>query len=719
MKQLKNRILKFICVCLAAVFASVMYTAAAGETEQQSDNTELTVSSSKLQLSVNTETGALKVLNLESGEAWMSSPAGAEEDPLASGITRTNLLSCLVLCYKNGNSLAYTNDYTGSVLRGNAEFRKENGVITAIYGFADQEFVIPVEYSVNGSCFSASIIAKDIDEGSKYQLKSIDLLPFFGAGGTEDSGYMLIPDGSGAVIEFNNGKSEQDQYNKSVYGEDLSLKNEEYELNGENILLGAFGIKKNSGAFVAEICDGAARAELCAAVSGQSCSYNRAYASFLYRDMKNLQTTKENVSGMFSSLNTSSSEKFSIRYTFLSGENAGISGMAQTVREQLKSEGMGSENKNRLVLDFYGGVEKEKALLGIRYTGTERLTSYGGVLDILSECRENGIKNIDSSLRNFTPDEISVKVSTGFKHTSKLGKKSDYKELISNESVYPYININRFYKSSFSYNRFFTSALGLDLVAVELYDISIQDRAADELSDPSYLVPYTKLKKAVSAVEKSIEKQKIGGICVDNLVNTLYSDFSKKGILRDGAEKKVCEILDNLGEIKLMMSAPNAYAFKYADVITDLPITSSGYAIFDYDVPFIQMLLHGNVDYTCTAVNTDAMSRGKLLNLIKTGSQLHFAVIENGGKSITGTELDYLNAAEFDKIKDIIFEWYDELSAVTEKIGSAEMVGYSEINGVSVTEYGNGINIFVNTTEQDLEANGITVPAMSYTVAGK
>lgn len=48
----------------------------------------------------------------------------------------------------------------------------------------------------------------------------IDLLEYFGAAGPEEEGYMFVPDGSGALIMFNNGKVNAPAYIGYVYGED-------------------------------------------------------------------------------------------------------------------------------------------------------------------------------------------------------------------------------------------------------------------------------------------------------------------------------------------------------------------------------------------------------------------------------------------------------------------------------------------------------------------
>lgn len=49
------------------------------------------------------------------------------------------------------------------------------------------------------------------------------------------------------------------------------------------------------------------------------------------------------------------------------------------------------------------------------------------------------------------------------------------------------------------------------------------------------------------------------------------------------------------------------YTFPYATDLTGLPVASSGYALFDEDIPFVQLAVHGSFVYTAPA---DQSQRG-------------------------------------------------------------------------------------------------------------
>lgn len=51
------------------------------------------------------------------------------------------------------------------------------------------------------------------------------------------------------------------------------------------------------------------------------------------------------------------------------------------------------------------------------------------------------------------------------------------------------------------------------------------------------------------------------------------------------------------------------YTFPYATDLTGLPVASSGYALFDEDIPFVQLAVHGSFVYTAPADPISARMR--------------------------------------------------------------------------------------------------------------
>lgn len=718
-----------LCLCpvlLAAVFsAKAAADAKLYMSGEDGDRQILTVQSNNLELSLDTETGMLCVADKRSGKRWYSNPTDAADDENASGVTRTNLLSQLIVKYKDGNSITAINNYVGSVKRGDAKFSVSGNKLRADYKFEKAELTVPVVYSAEGDAFTAEILLDEIEESGAYPINTIELLPFFGAGGVKDNGFIFVPDGSGAIIDFNNQKAEYGQYEKQVYGEDTTLISDTYPMNSEKISVPVFGLKNGSGAYLAYISAGAESASVSAAVSGFLCSYNRASSSVTYRSVETLDLkdhTGKNVTGMFTALNHIKSKSYKVEYSLLNEADANPAGMAAVLRKKLSTKKKNAESRERLVVDFYGAANVEKAFLGIRYTGVKTLTSYSQAAEILKDLKKRGIKNTDVGYRYFTPSSVNGGLSVEIKPWRRLGGAGGFKKLseyaaANGTKIYPYADFHIYSKSSSGFFRLTDSAMGLDLVPAKSYDYSFVTRSQDKTTAAKYLLSPGKFSRAEKKLLGSVEKNGINGLLLDGAAGSLYSDFSKKGCLRDEALASTVEILKSLSSAAALMTVnPNFYAFGYSDVITDLPMRSSGSRLFDRDVPFLQMVLHGVTDYTGSAVNLDGISQKDILDIISTGSQLKLALMSEPVDSVVNTELDYLYSACYADCAETAAELYKKVSAVNAAVRGAAITAYGSDGMLAVTEYDNGVRVAVNYADSPCEFGGKTVEAQSYIV---
>lgn len=711
----------------AAVLSSVLAGgcnafAASYLSGEDGDRQILTVENENLGLSLNTETGLLSVTDKRSQKIWYSNPTDAAEDENASGVTRTNLLSQLIVKYKDGNSITAVNNYAGSVKRGDAEFSVSGNKIRADYKFEKADLMIPVVYSIESETFTAEILLDEMKESGSYPVNTIELLPFFGAGGVNDAGSIFVPDGSGAIIDFNNGKSEYAQYEKQVYGEDITLLSNNFSLNSEKISIPVFGLKNGDYAYLAYISSGAESAVISAAVSGFLCSYNRVSSSLTYRSVETLDLkdhTGKNVTGMFTALNHIACKSYKVEYTLLNGIRADISGMALAVRNKLNIKK--ADLKQRLVLDFYGAANIQKAFLGIRYTGIRKLTTYEQAIEILKDLKEYGVSDIDVGYKYFTAASVSGGLSVDIKPWGKLGGAKAFKALKSYSSdsirIYPYADFHTYTKSSSGFFKLTDSAMGLDLVPAKNYEYSSVTRAQDKTTKAQYLLSPGKFQKAGDKLVKSIKSAGIDGLLLDGAVGNLYSDFSKKGYLRDKALKETVKIFEDLcANADLMLSNPNFYAFDYAGIITDLPMKSSGNRLFDRDIPFLQMVLHGFAEYTGGALNLNGISQKDILDIISTGSNLKFALISEPAAAVVNTQLDYLYSANYTECSKTLKDLYSKISAVNGAVLNAEMISYDNNGQIAVTEYDNGVKVAVNYTDSTIDFCGNAVEAHGYLV---
>ena len=103
--------------------------------------------------------------------------------------------------------------------------KAENGIIFR-YSFVSEGISIPIQYTLQEDHLQVSVLIDQIEETAENRLIDISLLPYFGAANTTEQGYFFVPDGSGSLIHFNNGKYNGSAYQQKVYREDLIVAQE-------------------------------------------------------------------------------------------------------------------------------------------------------------------------------------------------------------------------------------------------------------------------------------------------------------------------------------------------------------------------------------------------------------------------------------------------------------------------------------------------------------
>lgn len=82
-------------------------------------------------------------------------------------------------------------------------------------------FNVSVIYRLDGDDLIVEVPFDDLEYKEDYPIYYLSVLPYFGASGTTDEGFLFVPEGGGALIEFNNGKTSQNSYYSNVYGWDM------------------------------------------------------------------------------------------------------------------------------------------------------------------------------------------------------------------------------------------------------------------------------------------------------------------------------------------------------------------------------------------------------------------------------------------------------------------------------------------------------------------
>ena len=214
----------------------------------------------------------------------------------------------------------------------------------------------------------------------------------------------------------------------------------------------------------------------------------------------------------------------------------------------------------------------------------------------------------------------------------------------------------------------------------------------------------------------------MAGISLRDLGSSLHSDKKRsEQITREEALDVVLAELGNLEETgkNIMVSRANDYAWKVADDIINLPLDDNDYILIDENIPLYEMIVHGCIDYCGGIYNlTDSHNdREQILTMLEYGASPHFLFTWQETTEMKYSGMNRCYSTSFDTWAPKAAEVYSEVNAVLGQVSGEQMVSHEILdNGIRKVAYGNGITIFINYSGQELNAEGVLVPGMGYTV---
>lgn len=741
--------LRIGCIALAAVWsAASLYAPAAADTEAAGTaaETQLTTvasaegeyvpvcSSGGRSLYFNEETGAFYIEDTASGNRWKSTPPYDDTDESLKSAIKAAYDSPLFIKYADNSGNIYElPSKTASVNLSGMSWEKTADGVRVTYTFPKQGITVPVEYVLENGNLTVGVVLADIrEENAKCRLTGFSLLPYFNAGVAGEEGFLLVPDGSGAIIRFNNGKSANGSYQQYVYGRDSAIGMTAASGYYENALLPVFGSSAPGGSCLAVITQGEARAVLNASVSGANTICNTVYSECIYREntmasfndkswnKKEVRVIEENPPAM---------ERYEVTYLLMDG-GASYTDMAGVCREYLLAAGtLDSETPSEsypLYLNLYGSVNNIRHILGFPIESEIALTTYQDAIDILGQLEEKGAGDLVVKYNNWIRGgpESSIPVKAAASGT--LGGKSSLKKLtayMEQNDIAGFfdVNLTDMYKSRWGYIRTLHSARMLNQSPAIEYSYSLSTLQREENMPNWYLLRPDKVETAAQSMAKTLASAGISGVSADTLCHKLYSSFNEQGLDRNSAETVWTDSLKALRDAagKMLCDRPNAYALSYADCIASLPTQSTQNVLYDADIPFLQMVLHGVTSYSMPANNQYADFRRSVLTALETGSSLQFVWIARNAEHLDGTQFDILFSAEYGDWIDDAAQAYEEIAPFMRAVSGRTISGHEILqDNVRRTTYDNGAAVTVNYNDYDVVVDGETIAAKGYKIAG-
>lgn len=598
-------------------------------------------------------------------------------------------------------------------------------------------FTVPLEYQLEGNQLVATVPVKEIKETDGFQITNIDLLDYFGAAGTKAKGYELVPDGSGGLIDLNNGKTYGDAFSEQVYKRDQTIVPDKEPSPNNGAELPVFGIKSNDQAIIGIISQGDAIASVNADVSGRTNSYNFTYAGFQVRYHQQM--------ALHGAGNTAVNEitqqdeyagDLQVRYGFLSGDQANYSGMAQYYRNYLQQKYKLSALKPNQHVPFYldlvGAIQKRATILGIPYKKMLPLTTFKNAEQIVSEMKQGGINNIQLRYLGWFDHGVSQTVANHISPDGELGGTSGFNSMnqFMNKqgvTVYPDVSFNRVYRGSWGFNARTEASRTILRRLGQFYDYNVADQSLGSdmpLLRQHYVLSPNVLPDIVKDYLDAYKKYKLNNISLRYFGDVLNSDYNtKKQIGRQKAESIYDQQLSDIQKesSNIMVTSGNAYTLPYAKQIVNMPLSDTHYIIEDQSVPFYQMVVHGLINYSGDPINL-APNQDMQFHLLKDlefGAYPHFEWFYQGSDQVLLTKYDSIYSGNYKSWLGDAESMYKKVDKVYANIQNQSMISHVQLqNGVFKTTYANGAYVIVNYNSDPVTVDGQTIGAKNFAAGG-
>ena len=556
-----------------------------------------------------------------------------------------------------------------------------------------------------------------------YTIASIYVYPFMGhSRAGEGQGYMIIPDGQGAVVGFEDNEGRYPTpFDKQVYGVNIGVEDQylsEDRVPAEDVIMPVFGMVHTDSeiAVLSVIEQGDLAARIQAYPNGvRNLPFDWVTAKYTLRFVFN-QPMGPSAGNVATRTEKRRDVDILQHFLFRSGEEADYAGLAVAYRNYLIANDTFAQADRRdfdIQIDFLG-IERENYILGKQDVVMTSFDQAAGILDDLTEA---GVKAMNVTYRGWQKNGLTGGVPTdSFDVAKSLGGKSGLMALARKaaDMGVPFaleadvLSLNTETHPSLVFS-------ALKKITAQTWSRATYGKVYETL----YYCNPTTSESAAASLTSAMVKEGLTGISFTGITQVL-TDYCHKDKYHDTSEMAAIYtgILDRANDhLTTALISPNAYLWQYADVITDIPAAGSDYTYTDAEIPFLTIALSGQIPYYLEYTNFQANTREFFLHLVEQGARPSFLLTWEDPIELQNTNSSSIYSSRYDLYRDMVIEWYRDLSEVFKAVGEDGMIVDHVRQGdlVRVT-WSNGTQIYLNFGDRAGEMDGIALEKMSFKV---
>lgn len=589
------------------------------------------------------------------------------------------------------------------------------------------QYNVSVYYRLSGDALRVEIPTEQIGYPEEYPVKTLHVLPYFCAASDRSEGWLLVPDGGGAQIELNNGKTQQAAYYSELYGRDEAMTLDRRTQETDSAFP-VFGIMADGAWLMAVGRSGNAAMAVEADVSGKGSAYN--YARPVYDIVCGEATTVSEKSKESLWVYQSEHPQQTIILDYICGNSDSYVEMAERYRDCLLEDApraLGTEGSLTTVIDFVGTIDLTRASFGVPTQHIEAASDYAEVCAAVEQLATvSGLRLRYSGVLNGGLKQTALLKAEVESVLGGESERSALLEAVSAQSGRLYLQ--GYVQQVFAQSPFDGFSKNSDAIRSTVNEVVEQKLYAPDslLADDDtsiYLLKQDVADRAVEALRSAAQVWGADGIALSDYGNVLYSDFSRTGGLsrEDALNAQQTKLWELRQEgTPLLLSGANDYAVMSADCVTDMDLFGGEYDILDAHIPFYQIALHGYVPYTGTALNLSENYELTLLRSVEYGAGMSWRFLEMDSAELKNSPYTYhyrLYSARFadwsEELLALYQRWNDELGHTA----ALTITDHRILNdGLTLTEYSDGTQVYVNYGFDAAQVDGLTIPSRDWLV---
>lgn len=667
---------------------------------------------------INPTSLALKIYNKKSDYLWSSTIDNKENEKL-NNTWQNYVESAVTITYIDSKNRSSTESITTD--QSEVEIQKNENGFSAKVKFSESKITVGFEVKLDGEELVVHVPQAQVEDGLKNKIVSLDVYPFLGATKNDEvQGYMFVPDGSGALIRYQDSSKNKATapYIGNVYGTDLgfapTLGTTEIQAP-EQIYAPIYGIvhgEKQQG-LSAIIESGSEYSQIQAYPAGLSTEFNILFSRFTYRQQY-FQPTSKDMTGVNVYQTEMNEFDATLRYSFHENDTASYVGFAKEYQEYLLAHNMLTQKTASEVdmrIEFLGAERKE----GLIFSSVLPLTTFEQAQEIIQDLYSEDVKNLDVAYRGYTKGGLSGTNPQHFPLERKVGTKAELEQLQmlldengSEFGMYLDFVLADSEVKNYSGTKDVAKAANTATIAQTKFDYT-----------NLYLTASKTQENGLKALEK-LNELGIDTVSLPNIGTNSFTDSNtNQAVTRTETISAYQELLNSYHEqeIQTGLYRPTANNFIYADEIYDTPMNSSQYLYFTDTVPFLQIVLKGYIDYYAPFSNFSADLTDETLRMIEYGAFPAFYLTAEPTSLLKKTGSQDVYSAEYTLWKEEIIRQYDIIQKALTGVQGETIEDRVVVEpGVVKVIYSNDQHIYVNYTTQQKNIDGIEIPAKDFAV---